>query len=90
MTKEIELTTKKVWGIIFIVLGIVSFLLGGYKYNQVNNFINMANTLKIPISSTMHTMLQNNIDAAYQESYILLGVGIGLAFIGTLMLKNKN
>ncbi len=50
----------------------------------------MANTLKIPISSTMHTMLQNNIDAAYQESYILLGVGIGLAFIGTFMLKSKN
>jgi len=66
---------KKVWGVIFVVLGVGSFLLGLYKYNQVNNFVNLANTFGFPsVSDKMTSIFQNAISSAYQESYIFLGV----------------
>jgi len=81
---------KKVWGVIFVVLGVGSFLVGLYKYNQVNNFVNLANTFGFPsVSDKMTSIFQNAISSAYQESYIFLGVGIILAIVGSYLLKDK-
>ena len=76
---------KKVWGIIFIVLGVASFLLGGYKYYQVENFSNVAGAMGLTGQSNGY--FDNLVQSAYQESYMFLGIGILLSVVGSLMVK---
>ncbi len=81
---------KKVWGTIFVLLGVIFFLFGIYKYNQVENFVNLANYMHIGLrSNNIPNIFQQSINAAYQESYIFIGLGVILAFIGTFMLKKS-
>ncbi|MBD3841860.1 MAG: hypothetical protein IE909_08240 [Campylobacterales bacterium] len=83
------MSAKKVWGVIFIVLGVVGLLYGGYSYMEISNGVNQlnafANNMKMP--AEMHQLMQKNIDASYKEIFIILGVSVFLSIVGTKMLK---
>ena len=86
------MTARKVWGIIFIILGVSSLLYGGAYYLEISNSINqinfMASMSRVP--NEMISMMQTNIDNAYYEIGIYVLVGIYLAYTGTDMLEDKN
>ena len=78
---------KRIWGIIFIVLGVISFIYGGYRYYAVENFSNFADAFGF--AGHGNGYFDQLIQSAYQESYIFLGVGILLALIGSFMVKTS-
>ena len=77
---------KKVWGIIFIVLGVASFILGGYEYYNVENFSNFARAFGF-VNEQGNDFFSNLIQSNYSDSYMFLGIGVFLALLGSFMIK---
>jgi len=81
------MSAKKVWGVIFIILGVIGLLYAGYSYIEISNEIDLANHLHMRMSPELHQFIQKNIDDSYKEISIFFGIGIFLSIIGTKMLK---
>ncbi|WP_146164743.1 hypothetical protein [Desulfonatronum sp. SC1] len=80
---------KKMWGVIFVVLGVGLVCWGGYSLVQVSSA--SAQMKQLGGSMLLDVMGVNEaISAARNRGIVILVLGLAAAVGGTLLLKEKN
>lgn len=85
---------KQSWGFISISLGVISLLWGMVSLSgmvgQEHVFIEMGSFLKMTGSDLYNNTYAENIVAAERhKNFVVLLVGITMAIIGSLLMKNR-
>ncbi|MDD5760054.1 MAG: hypothetical protein PHI06_13345 [Desulfobulbaceae bacterium] len=82
------MTPKKVWGIILIILGLLAIFKGASDIQQVEDFNTMMNFLGVGQVLSGNQLPGLNLEEVKRDASLGISLGIGMAIIGTLMLKD--